>query len=981
LGYDTATTYGRAFIIHKQAGGRIGCVLLGGSNPNMGVKGLVGVSATADELVLSGTLFGLSGPRVFSASYNGNDDKYPGTSSSSIYGVVGVTATPQSLSITGTLYGLETSQSAQTDKGNSLGVHVHEGTTCDDADLVGGHYYGSSASSDPWTTVHYTTDSDGVSNFDLTITAAQLGADPSSVLGRAFIVHNADGARVACALLTSAVSVGSVGTYPGYTGSISSTIKGTISYTYTDSEVTVVGALSGVEQSQTAGAAQNSMGVHIHSGSSCSDGDLVGGHYFGGASDPWTDVVYTSTDKSTAYFEVTVSAADLGYDTATTYGRAFIIHKQDGGRIGCVQLARPASNSLGVHVHAGSTCDESTGFATALGHYYGGSTDPWTYISYQPDASGATSFEIRLTKDELGVDPDTVANRAVVVHNYEGDRVACALLYPTGGHGTIAKYVGSASDNTIAGTLSYSYDNNFLVVHGVVAGVEYPQTADANTPNSMGIHVHSGRSCEDSDGDGAIGDDVGGHYYGGDQDPWKSVSYETLRGDNGAATFTVVMDKESLGLNPSSIANRAFVVHNQAGGRIGCSVLESEVQPVSFSQYGTMTCGSCDLFGWGSTIDLVAGDDGKKIELTGDADSLFFKFELQTNACIDHAEQLHLEFFKTGEALCEKKPDAPDGTDCDKSKDECTGFCRYRIPCTDRVDTSALFDVTPGTTAISDGKASTDFQIGVTTGELESFNSIYQGPKDTDSNVAKLEFCVRPVVNAGLTGVLFRDLVLEVGIDLSADIPSFDVQVDSFLDNAVQDVDTSSVTIEAIAFKCKEGENNQYVLDTSATVPNSVLEVCVVGKNAGIECKDIETLVLTQDGDEDKRVDNFVPSLFSQVVSAQYDGVHEPGVTRTSKACLFQTRMDASYFVDVDPSPVQVSGKALMDFAGSRRQLRDVRQLQESNPQTTGQTSDFEMTIRLDNGQTRSFNQEVDSAGIAGQCVAVVATATAVSML
>lgn len=243
-----------------------------------------------------------------------------------------------------------------------------------------------------------------------------------------------------------------------------------------------------------------------------------------------------------------------------------------------------------------------------------------------------------------------------------------------------------------------------------------------------------------------------------------------------------------------------------------------------------------------------------------------------------------------------------------------------------------------------------------------------------------MQFCVRTVVNAGLTGVVFRDLVLDAEIDLSADIPSFQVQVDSFLNEAVQDVDTDGVTIEAVAVKCKQGpggESDKYIVDSSAITPNSILGVCVVGKSAAIECKDIEELVLKQGSRaDDKRVDDYQPSFLSDVTAVQFFGDHD-GSERESTACLFQTRMDGSYFVDVSPENVQVTGKALMDFASSRRrQLRDSRQLQQTGGKTS-KTSDFAVELRLDNEQPGSFNQIVDSASVAGQCLAVAATATA----
>ena len=45
------------------------------------------------------------------------------------------------------------------DTPNSCGIHIHEGKTCDDASLVGGHYY--EGNTDPWANVVYTADANG----------------------------------------------------------------------------------------------------------------------------------------------------------------------------------------------------------------------------------------------------------------------------------------------------------------------------------------------------------------------------------------------------------------------------------------------------------------------------------------------------------------------------------------------------------------------------------------------------------------------------------------------------------------------------------------------------------------------------------------------------------------------------------------------------------------------------------------------------
>jgi len=199
-----------------------------------------------------------------------------------------------------------------------------------------GHYFNGTA--DPWKTIIYKSDGKGVANFKFTISKEALGVDPRSVIGRAFIVHNEDGSRAACAILKVVKAVGMVKPYPGTSGPIG----GTVSYAYDEEAVVLVGAVSGVEASKSAkeGVA-NSMGVHIHSGFTCSNASLVGGHYFGaGHTDHWKTVAYTSTSAGTGFFKIRMSAAAMGHTSASTAGRAVIIHNDAGGRIGCVLLGK-----------------------------------------------------------------------------------------------------------------------------------------------------------------------------------------------------------------------------------------------------------------------------------------------------------------------------------------------------------------------------------------------------------------------------------------------------------------------------------------------------------------------------------------------------------------------------------------------------------------------------------------------------------------
>jgi len=119
---------------------------------------------------------------------------YPGYRGDPIEGVMVVTQASAGIpgvTMSGTLAGLPSSSTG--------GYHIHTGSTCYDAEGVFGHYF--IGSNDPWTTVRYSTDSRGVANVagDL-VNGYSLDKD-MPVAGRAVVIHNPSGSRVACGLI------------------------------------------------------------------------------------------------------------------------------------------------------------------------------------------------------------------------------------------------------------------------------------------------------------------------------------------------------------------------------------------------------------------------------------------------------------------------------------------------------------------------------------------------------------------------------------------------------------------------------------------------------------------------------------------------------------------------------------------------------------------------------------------------------------
>ena len=137
-----------------------------------------------------------------------------------------------------------------------------------------------------------------------------------------------------------------------------------------------------------------------------------------------------------------------------------------------------------------------------------------------------------------------VAGRAVVIHDENGGRVACALLGEGGslkatftGAGT--KYPGMPADYpeavSVVGEVTQFITTSpsrvpLTTFDYHLEGLD-PRCADGagRAANSCGIHVHEGTDCQDKS-------DVGGHFYQTRSDPWKTVAYTAPCSDDDACS-------------------------------------------------------------------------------------------------------------------------------------------------------------------------------------------------------------------------------------------------------------------------------------------------------------------------------------------------------------------------------------------------------------------------------------------------------------
>lgn len=230
------------------------------------------------------------------------------------------------------LTGLDTACENACTATNCCGVHIHVGTDCSDASTIGGHFWDSSDyTTDPWATVMYNSSSSGSNNMSV---AVATGLDASEVLGRAMVIHDSTGARIACGIIQLA-NVPSFVAYPGYTGNLAT--AGVMSVQATGTTQSLSWVLTAGLDTQCTGTctATNCCGVHIHTGMDCSDSSTIGGHFYDSTAlttDPWLTVTYDASTMPSVMKDV---AVETGKTASEIEGRTMVIHDYSGARIAC----------------------------------------------------------------------------------------------------------------------------------------------------------------------------------------------------------------------------------------------------------------------------------------------------------------------------------------------------------------------------------------------------------------------------------------------------------------------------------------------------------------------------------------------------------------------------------------------------------------------------------------------------------------------
>jgi len=472
------------------------------------------------------------------------------------------------------------------------GLHIHEGYTCSDASLVGGHHYNQHRMQDPWANTGTTTWHSGRNGYGQNSFMINSGYNTvNDNLGRAIVVHLPDGTRAACGVLQPLETLTADLTTNFQHGS---PVRGAFTLSESDHGLTVSYRLNGLSGNQGGQ-------VTIHEEASCQN---VGGRY----TNTFTENVWNSNNYGDAVGSFYFNTGR--YDTLDNHiGHVMVVYYQNGQPAACGKLeALPAlgarlgrypgyngrarisgdilisvdssgdlrltyslfglENNVmgGIHIHEGTSCDTKDGPG---GHYWNqrsyGNHDPWESMKYQSDYYGRSrnSFLPHSGYESVALN----ANHVVVVHLQDGTRAACGVLkeIPQAFTSYLGNYPDYHGNAMIRGTVTVNADpSGHLDFQGSLNGL-MPW-------KSGGFHIHQGVDCH-------VAANVGGHFYDkkdvarysmNGEDPWTRVKYHA----NGQGQYygTVPIDT---GYN-SWVDNlgRATVVHLPDDTRAACGVLK-----------------------------------------------------------------------------------------------------------------------------------------------------------------------------------------------------------------------------------------------------------------------------------------------------------------------------------------------------------------------------------------------------------------------
>lgn len=168
----------------------------------------------------------------------------------------------------------------------------------------------------------------------------------------------------------------------------------------------------------------------------------------------------------------------------------------------------------------------------------------------------------------------------MVVHDVNGDRVACGQLYAPLIVSRFEQYPGYTGSLVVEGTMTVGemvYDAELTsagqeatqLLNWTLSGTDpnCMQDRKSGIPNACGIHIHEGTDCSNAS-------TIGGHRWDKNaikNDPWAPVQYVSVPDRDGTLTLRLNSSwKVTTGFKNKDQIGHVMVVHDSTGARVAC---------------------------------------------------------------------------------------------------------------------------------------------------------------------------------------------------------------------------------------------------------------------------------------------------------------------------------------------------------------------------------------------------------------------------
>merc|ERR1712166_976849 len=572
LGADDFSAFGRVVIVHNSFGTKVACGVLAPSNTVMGnVRASVDPSLLGDSNSLGLLKFdwNLEGLNAYDEACETCTDETKGCTD-----------------------GTCTDETKGCTKCELGGIHIHYGNSCDSEVTVKGdaptgaskgHYYVPTdlnvvdSTEDPWSTdadIHqgpavWKSDAGGTATGSVTLNSADLGVIAvDSALDRVVIVHNRNGKKIGCGLLSAERKTNAEGTFEMKICNDGSFARYKVDLTGDFADAKELNFR--LQSAYTPDAAAGTVGGTGTGGDYDPDykcgahkcGDLSG--KVGPVKVDWdndkritsgvNDWKHNKWSAKDTHPPLNADFSCAGDTTGATFA-SVVFHKGSARLFGAKLVSTTPSKLKAI--------------------FHGTNLKGKVVVKQKRNRRG---WQSKCKKRE------TTADWAVKWKTADYEQ-----LCPVTQEATI-KYFNDPDDDagspeTVTGYANAYVQDGKLKLNWKLRGLNaYDETCDEACPDEIdgctkcelgGIHIHYGNSCDSEvtvKGDAPTGASNGHYYNPADAtDPWTTVMWKS--NSYGDAEDSAEFTEDQLGAAPDSAFNRVVIVHNRNGKKVACGVL------------------------------------------------------------------------------------------------------------------------------------------------------------------------------------------------------------------------------------------------------------------------------------------------------------------------------------------------------------------------------------------------------------------------